>query len=144
MELLHITKMKPETPVWVWVVRMGKGGWWPGKVDSISCQGRLPLLKIRFECQKFRDGEWDGPREIGMTTARMRYVELRDPHVKAIDQPHFTPTPLIEREERPDATLFDMTELAEENSPLPSRKGISRRPRNNSSLARFAGKFEAK
>ena len=142
MEPTHVTKIKPETPVWVWVVRMGKGGWWPGKVESISHQDRLPLLEIKFECHKFRDGKWNGPREIGITTARMRYVELRDPHVKAIDQPHFTPTPLIEKEEQPDPTLSDMSELPWENSPLPSRKGIFRRPKDNSSVARFAGSWK--
>jgi hypothetical protein len=121
---------------------MSRGGWWPGTVESISYQGRLPLLKIRFECQKFRDGKWDGPHEIGTTTARMRHLELRDPQVNAIDQPPFTPTPLMEKEERPDPSLLGATEISDENSLPDFIKGIFHRPRHNSSLARLLAKFE--
>lgn len=128
MEPTHITKLKLKTPIWVWVVRMGKGGWWPGTVESISYQGRLPLLKIRFEGQRFRDGKWNGPREIGTTTARMRHLVLRDPHANAIDQPRFTPTPLMEKEERPDPSLLGATEMVYENSPPHSLRGISADP----------------
>jgi len=142
VEPTDISKLKLKTPVWVWVVRMGKGGWWPGTVESISYQGRLPLLKVRFECQRFRDGKWGGPREIATATARMRHLEQRDPNVDAVDQPRFTPTPLMEQEERPDPSLLGATEMVYENSPSNSLKGISRRPRHNGSLARLLAKFE--
>lgn len=142
MEPTDITKLKLEMPVWVWVVRMGKGGWWPGTVESISYQGRLPLLKIKFEYQRFRDGKWDGPHEIATTTARMRHLELRDPNVKVIDHPRFTPTPLIEREERPNPSLLGATEIADEKSLPHFIRDIFRLPRHNSSLARILGKFD--
>jgi hypothetical protein len=45
----------------------------------------------------------------------MRYVEPRDPHVKAIDQPHFAPTPLIEKEEKPTAAMLAMDMADEQN-----------------------------
>ena len=142
MKPIDVTQMKPQTPVWVWVVRMSKGRWWPGTVESISCQGRLPLLNIRFECQRFRDAKWNGRRENDMTIARMRHLELRDPHVKAIDRPRFTPTPLIEKEERPDPSLLGATEIADEKSLPHFIRDIFRLPRHNSSLARILGKFD--
>lgn len=115
MEPEQVSRVKPGSPVWVWVVRLGNGRWWPGRVESIGFHGYLPLLKVEFECQNSYDGKSEAPREIDTTTARMRYVELRDPHVKAIDQPHFIPTRLIEKEEKPTAAMLAMDVVDEDN-----------------------------
>jgi hypothetical protein len=115
MEPEQISKVKPGSPVWVWVVRLGNGRWWPGRVESVGFQDRLPLLKVRFECQTPYNRKSEVPREVGTTSARMRYVEPRDPHVKAIDQPHFAPTPLIEKEEKPTAAMLAMDMADEQN-----------------------------
>jgi len=118
MEPEQVSKVKRGSPVWVWVVRLGKGRWWPGRVESIAFQGRLPLLKIEFEFQNSRRGRSEAPSEIGTTMARMRHVELRDPHVKAIDQPHFAPTPLMEKEEKPTAEMLAMDMADEHNGKI--------------------------
>jgi len=125
MEPKQIAKMRIKTPVWVWIVRMGTGRWWPGRVESISLQDHLPLLKVRFEYQTFRNDKRYGPPVIGITTARMRHVELRDPDVKALDLPGCAPTPLMEKEERPDPSFFEMNGVGHRNLFFHSREGSS-------------------
>ena len=38
--------------VWIWVVRLGKGKWWPGVVEDVSMLANRdqPTFRVRFEC----------------------------------------------------------------------------------------------
>src|SRR5208337_2315657 len=51
MEVHQVCELGPDTPVWVWIVRVGKGRWWPGSVLSITAVEPFPMIDTRFECR---------------------------------------------------------------------------------------------
>lgn len=79
--------------VWIWVVRFGRGRWWPGTISSLVKRDGLPLLTVKFECS--RDPAKDRPVMVGLVSTRMRYVELRNPDLRATDRPQFTPCSML-------------------------------------------------
>ena len=99
MLITEVYKLKIGSPVWIWVVQFARGRWWPGIVDAIQTISGRPRIVVRFECRAIR-GRQDYPAvRVGIATTAMRYLELRDPNIKAIDEPHFIPASLLGRPE---------------------------------------------
>ena len=101
MEVNQVCEVGPGTPVWVWIVRLGKGRWWPGSVLSISALKPFPIIDTRFECRSVGRNGIDGPVFVGISTTRMRYLELRDPDLKGADRPDFVPSAVFAKPEEP-------------------------------------------
>jgi hypothetical protein len=95
MEVHQISQVGPGAPVWVWMIRRGKGRWWPGSVLSINALEPFPSIDTRFECRSARKNGTDGPAFVGISTTRMRYLELRDPNLKGDDRPNFVPSAIF-------------------------------------------------
>jgi hypothetical protein len=91
-------RLTPGTPVWVWVVRLGKGRWWPGAVERLRTIDGRPRVAVKFECRRVLDRDGT-PVIVGITTTAMRYLELRNINSKGFDQPRRTPVSLLERPE---------------------------------------------
>jgi hypothetical protein len=93
MSPVQIARVRPGTTIWVWVVRFGRGRWWPGTVESLQTHDSLPLLTVKFECSRRPTKE--RPVMTGIVSTRMRYLELRDPTLKGADRPEFTPSSVL-------------------------------------------------
>ena len=91
-------QLKPGTPVWIWVVRLARGRWWPGTVEGLRTIEDQLRVAVRFECRRATDQE-RAPVMVGITTTAMRYLELRDANARGLDWPHYTPVSLLERPE---------------------------------------------
>ncbi len=76
--------VRPGTPVWIWVVQLGRGRWWPGTVEALRPMGNQVRVVVRFECRPARDRK-GAPIRVGVTTTAMRYLELRDGNAKGVD-----------------------------------------------------------
>ena len=93
-------RLKPGTPVWVWIVRLAKGRWWPGTVEALrTIEGQLRFA-VSFECRSATT-EDKAPVLVGITTTATRYLELRNIENKGMDQPTQTPVSLLEHPEEP-------------------------------------------
>ena len=108
MEVHRICELSSGTPVWVWIVRVGKGRWWPGAVLSIAARKPFPIINTRFECRSVGKNGIDGPVFVGISTTRMRYLELREDHMKGNDRPNFAPSAIFAKPEQTDAELNDL------------------------------------
>src|SRR5260370_18189972 len=100
MEVHQVCELGPGTPVWVWIVRVGKGRWWPGSVLSITAVEPFPMIDTRFECRSAGKNGIDGPAFVGISTTRMRYLELGDPYLKGDDRPSFVPSAIFAKPEQ--------------------------------------------
>jgi len=107
MDVHRIGELSPGTPVWVWIVRVGKGRWWPGSVKSIGAREPFPIVDTRFECRAAGKNGIDGPAFVGISTTRMRYLELRDIRLKGEDRPNFVPSAVFARPEETKGGLND-------------------------------------
>ena len=105
MEVHQICELGPGTPVWVWIVRVGKGRWWPGSVLSIAALEPFPIIDTRFECRSTGRNGTDGPAFVGISTTRMRYLELRDCYLKGDDRPNFVPSAILAKPEETEVRL---------------------------------------
>jgi len=86
MEPTRVGELTPGTPIWVWMVRLGTGRWWPGVVQSLNVIAGFPHVTVRFQCKD---------AFAGISTTRMRFLERRDLNAKGGDQPHYPPLPLF-------------------------------------------------
>ena len=86
-----------DTPVWIWFVRLGKGAWWPGRVERITF-GESADITVRFECRS-KGGQKYPHVFIGLTTTKARYVELRAIEAGEADRPRSAPIPLLRQPE---------------------------------------------
>ena len=111
MDVHRISELGPGTSVWVWIVRVGKGRWWPGTVLSIAAREPFPIIDTRFECRSTGKNGVDGPAFVGISTTRMRYLELRNPHLKGDDRPNFVPSAIFAKPEQSEAGLNDVEHL---------------------------------
>ena len=102
MHLTEVYKLKPGSPVWIWVVQLAQGRWWPGIVETIQVNNDKPRILVRFECRSTRGRQYHPVVSTGITTTAMRYLEDRDPNIKGIDEPNFVPASLLERPEELD------------------------------------------
>jgi hypothetical protein len=108
MEVHQICQLGPGTPIWVWIVRVGKGRWWPGAVLSITAREPFPRIDTRFECRSTGRNGADGPAFVGISTTRMRYLELRDLDLKGDDRPNFVPSAIFHKPEPAEGGLNDV------------------------------------
>src|SRR5229473_6925712 len=92
MEPSEVKELKLAAPVWVWIVRFGKGRWWPGTIEGIETKNGLPLVIIRFESFCRSRHRTDPPITVGLVTAPMRHLERRDIGLRGEDRPRFVPT----------------------------------------------------
>ena len=95
MELDQAGELGPGTSIWVWIVRLGKGKWWPGAVTRITVAEPFPIIDARFECRSTRKAGADGAAFIGISTTRMRYLQRRNPDLKGADRPDFIPASIL-------------------------------------------------
>ena len=98
MELGKSHRLTPGTPVWVWVVRLAKGRWWPGTVERVRTIDGQTRVVVKFECRRVRDRDGT-PVMTGIATTAMRYLELRNINAQGLDQPGRRPVSLLERPE---------------------------------------------
>ena len=111
MEVQQVCELSPGTPIWVWIVRVGKGRWWPGSVLSITALESFPIVDTRFECRSAGKNGIDGPAFVGISTTRMRYLEPRDPYLKGDDRPAFVPSAILAKPEESVAGINDVQDL---------------------------------
>jgi hypothetical protein len=148
MKVDQVCELGPGTDVWVWIVRVGKGRWWPGSVLSITAVEPFPMIDTRFECRSAGKKGVDGPAFVGITTTRMRYLELRNPNLKGDDRPNFTPTAIFAQPEQSMVGVSDIQRLQTGTAddlerriatPLPTRKSRARKKSRSSDLTQDAG-----
>ena len=111
MEVNQVCELCPGTDVWVWIVRVGRGRWWPGSVLSITAGEPFPTIDTRFECRSAGKNGIDGPAFVGISTTRMRYLELREPTLKGNDRPNFVPSAIFHKPEQTEVGLNDIQHL---------------------------------
>src|SRR5260370_17062486 len=99
MRIHEAYRLKPGAPVWIWIVHLARGRWWPGIVETMQVINGRPRIVVRFECRVSRGRQYYPAVRAGMATTAMRYLEDRDPNIKGIDEPHFVPASLLERPE---------------------------------------------
>ena len=116
MEVDRIGELSPGCSVWVWIVRVGRGRWWPGSVLSVTAREPFPMIDARFECRSPGKNGVDGPAFVGISTTRMRYLELRDPRLKGGDRPNFVPSAIVTKPEKREVGLKDIEHLETMNS----------------------------
>ena len=133
MEVHQVCELGPGTTVWVWIVRVGKGRWWPGSVLSITALESFPIVDTRFECRSAGKKGADGPAFVGISTTRMRYLELRDPYQKGDDRPNFVPSAILAKPEERAAGLNhlqDLQAMTETDQPRVSLRTSVKKPRS--------------
>jgi len=99
MRITEAYRLKPGSPVWIWIIHLARGRWWPGLVETMQVINGRPRIVVRFECRVSRGRQYYPAVRAGVTTTAMRYLEDRDPNIKAIDEPHFIPASLLGRPE---------------------------------------------
>jgi hypothetical protein len=124
MNVHQVRQLGPGTPVWVWIVRVGKGRWWPGTVISITAVEPFPMIDTRFECRSAGKNGIDGPAFVGISTTRMRYLELRDPGLKGEDRPTFVPSAILAKPEGSGAGLNEVQDPNAINTADPARVSL--------------------
>jgi hypothetical protein len=101
MKPSEVKELVLAAPVWVWIVRFGKGRWWPGTVEGVETKNGVPLVTIRFESFWRSRHRTDSPVTIGLVIAPMRRLERRDISQKGDDRPRFVPTSRLRTPEKP-------------------------------------------
>ena len=101
MKPSEVKELRLRAPVWVWIVWLGKGRWWPGTVERIETRYGLPLVEVRFESFSGSRHRTDPPVKVGLITAPMRRLELRDISVNGDDRPRFVPASRLRTPEKP-------------------------------------------
>jgi hypothetical protein len=130
MQVHRICELSPGTSVWVWIVRVGKGRWWPGSVLSIAALEPFPIVDTRFECRSAGKNGLDGPAFVGISTTRMRYLELRDPHLRGDDRPSFVPSAIFAKPEETEVGLNDTQHIDSADAPVSLATAVKKsRPR---------------
>ena len=102
MHTSYADQVMSGTHVWIWVVRLGKGKWWPGVVEHVTMLADQPTFRVRFESSSAKGSRQ--PTFVGVSTTRARYLELRDPDVKGDDRPRFVPISLLHQPADPERT----------------------------------------
>lgn len=101
MEPSEVVELLPGAPVWLWIVCLGKGKWWPGVVQSLKVIDGFPHVMVRFE-GRAPEGRNSHPAAfVGISTTRMRFLEHRDLKAKGGDRPRHVPVALLRVPETP-------------------------------------------
>src|SRR5260221_13026655 len=94
MDLSDATKLAPETPVWIWILRQGNGQWCPGTVQWVAVRDGITSVTVRFECQPLPRRNSRSAIFTGISTTQMRCLEPREPRGKGSHQPELVLEPL--------------------------------------------------
>ncbi len=95
MEPAEVVDLVPGRPVWVWLVRLGKGKWWPGTVRSLKVIDGIPYVDVRFEGRVPERRSLRAAAFVGTSTTRMRFLQRRDVEANGADRPHDPPVALL-------------------------------------------------
>lgn len=120
-------RLKPGTPVWIWLVRLGRGRWWPGTVEAMQVRESKLRVAVRFECRP-TSGRDQAPVMAGITTTAMRYLEFRDIRINGMDQPRHTPVSLLEHPEELELAVSQETSLGEQFGARESQQSLNPAP----------------
>jgi hypothetical protein len=101
MEPPEVVELVPGRPVWIWLVRFGKGKWWPGTVQSLKVIDGIPYVTVRFEGRAPEGRSSRAAAFVGISTTRMRFLQRRDVEAKGEDRPHDSPVALLRVPETP-------------------------------------------
>jgi hypothetical protein len=101
MEPTEAKELELGAAVWVWIVRFGKGRWWPGTVEEIRVAAGLPIVKVRLQPFLFSQHRDNPPINVGLVSAPMRRLERRDINHRGLDRPKFVPASRLRQPERP-------------------------------------------
>lgn len=101
MEPPEVVELVPGRPVWIWLVRLGKGRWWPGTVQSLKVIDGIPYVTVRFEGRAPEGRSSRAAAFVGISTTRMRFLQRRDVEAKGEDRPHDPPVALLRVPETP-------------------------------------------
>ena len=102
MEPSEVLQLPAGAATWVWIVRLGKGRWWPGTVQSSKMIDGIPHVTVRFEARApERRNSHSAAVFVGISTTRMRFLEQRDLGAKGDDRPHHVPVSLLRVPETP-------------------------------------------
>jgi hypothetical protein len=101
MEPPEVVELVPGRPVWIWLVRFGKGKWWPGTVQSLKVIDGIPYVTVRFEGRAPEGRSSRAAAFVGISTTRMRFLQRRDVEAKGEDRPHDPPVALLRVPETP-------------------------------------------
>jgi hypothetical protein len=104
MHTSYADQVMSGTHVWIWVVRLGKGKWWPGVVAEVTTLADTPAFRVRFECSSSKKNSRPSIF-VGVSTTRARYLELRDAELKGADRPRFVPISLLHQPAEPERTV---------------------------------------
>jgi hypothetical protein len=96
-----VKQLELDTAVWVWIVRFGKGHWWPGIVQRVEAAGGLPIVKVRLQSFSLSQHQNSPPIAVGFVSVPMRQLERRDINRRGLDRPKFVPTSHLRGPERP-------------------------------------------
>lgn len=94
MDLSEASKLAPETPVWIWILRQGNGQWCPGTVQWVALRDGVAGVSVRFECHALQRSNSRSGSFTGISTTQMRYLEPREPQLRGSDRPQFALPPL--------------------------------------------------
>ena len=121
MEPSEVLDFSLGEPIWVWIVRLGRGRWWPGTVESFSLIFGIPQVNVRFEIVRPGRRNSRASSSVEISTTRMRFLERRDPNAKGSDRPRRAPVALL----RVPETALDNVTAVELNSRLLGAKALS-------------------
>ena len=131
MRITEAYRLKPGSPVWIWIVQLAQGRWWPGIVDTVQVIHDKPRIVVRFECRATKGRLYYPVASTGIATTAMRYLEDRDPNIKGIDEPHFVPASLLDRPEELELVVPQVGAVSTD----PQRKESQRREASSRSQA---------
>jgi|SRR5215472_14668599 len=95
--------LTPESPVWIWIIRQGKGQWCPGKVQRVAAQQEATSITVKFECHSLRRSRSRATSVMGISTTQARYLERRELRRLGNDQPRCAPALVI----GPEVSIFE-------------------------------------
>src|SRR5260370_41982008 len=96
MRITEAYRLKPGSPVWIWIAHLARGRWWPGIVETMQAINGRPRIFVRFERRVSRGRQYYPAVRAGVTTTAMRYLDMRAPNIKAMDEPHHASSSLLE------------------------------------------------
>lgn len=140
MRITEAYRLKPGSPVWIWIVHLARGRWWPGIVETMQAINGRPRIVVRFECRASRAQQYYPAVRAGVTTTAMRYLEGRDPNIKGIDEPHFIPASLLERPEELELVVPQLGAVSTHRQrKVPQRREASSRSQATKDIAKPNG-----
>jgi len=103
MSPIDAATLTTDSPVWIWIIRQGKGQWCPGQVQRVAPQEGTPSVTVRFECHALLRSRSRAASFMGISTTQTRYLELREPRQRGSDRPQCAPALVV----GPEASTLD-------------------------------------